>query len=521
MTSPTRPFPRRRVRWGMIVTLILAAVLAGCAENALKLAPGSATEPWVPGETGGSALLPGNDAPRAAAAGPADFSPPSNTAAARLAPPPQLVAGETYQLPQLIDIAARNTPQTRIAWEEARQAALAVGMTEATFLPTITATVIGGAQRVRTPLPDNITGIDSFTTTEDGVVPAVLLEWLVFDFGQRRANAEAARHTSFAANIDFTGAHQQVIYNVTIAYYRYGATQARERAARQALANSRLIQNAADGRMERGIGTSVEVAQARQQVAQARLRLVEAEGTRRDAYQGLLAAMGISPMTEIRVGDVGARRLPRSVGQPTEEVIEAALARRPDVLAAYSRLKASEAGIRASRAEFLPKVYLSGIAASDRTSLSVNGLPGIGQQSTSAGVLVGVAVPIYSGGLRKAQLEQAKSLSATAKDAFTQTQDAAAREIVVANDTLRTALAAHAAASELVAAAEVTYDAALQSYRNGVGTLTDATAADTGLLDARQARADAHAAALAAAATLAFSLGTMTSTEAPARTTVR
>ncbi|MDQ0317389.1 TolC family protein [Amorphus orientalis] len=512
--SPTsRSSARRRV----ILLLGVALALGGCADNALKLAPKSPSEPWTPASDNRSALLPEGQGADTAGSAESDFRPPSDPAAAVLEPPPQLVAGRTYDLPELIDIAARNNPRTRIAWEEARQAALAVGMTEATFLPTLTATVIGGAQQVRTPLPDNITGIDSFTTTVDGVVPALLVEWLVFDFGQRRANAEAARHNSFAANVSFTGAHQQVIYEVAVAYYRYGATIAQERAAHQALRNSRLIQNAADSRNDRGLGTSVEVAQARQQVAQSKLRLVEAQGARRDAYQGLLAAMGVSPMTEIKVGDVAGRTLPRSVGQPTEQMIKAALAQRPDVLAAYSRLQASEAGIRAAEAEFRPKVYLSGIAAQDQADFSVGGLPGVGQQSTSAGVLVGMAIPIYSGGLRRAQLEEAKSLSQSAKEVFTQTQDAAAREIVIASDTLRTALEAHAAARELTAAADVTYDAALESYRSGVGTITDATAADTGLLDARQAQADAHAAALVAASTLAFSLGKMTSQDAPAR----
>lgn len=101
---------------------------------------------------------------------------------------------------------------------------------------------------------------------------------------------------------------------------------------------------------------------------------------------------------------------------------------------------------------------------------------------------------------------------------MTQTQDAAAREIVIASDTLRTALAAYVAATELTIAAEVTYDAALQSYRSGVGTITDATAADSGLLDARQSLSDAHAAALVAASTLAFALGNLTSQESPSRT---
>jgi len=497
-----------------LAALALVGLLSGCADNALKLAPASPSEPWSPSADTGPALLPAGDDAQPPRTGSRDFIAPPDPAAAVLDPPPQLQAGHTYQLPELIDIAARNNPRTRIAWEEARQAALAVGMTEATFLPTITATVIGGAQKVRTPLPDNITGIDSFTTTTEGVVPAVLVEWLLFDFGQRRANADVARQNSFAANVAFTGAHQRVIYEVAAAYYRYGAAQARERAAAQALRNSRLIDDAARSRKQRGLGTSVEVAQARQQVAQSKLRVVEAQGARRDAYQGLLAAMGVSPMTEIRVGDVASRRLPRSVGEPTEEMIRAALAQRPDVLAAYSRMKASEAGIRASEADFMPKVYLSGIAAHNDTSFSVDSLPGLGQQTTSAGVLVGVALPIYSGGLRRAQLEEAKSLSENARQVFTETQDAAAREIVITGDTLRTALAAHAAARELTEAANVTYDAALASYRSGVGTITDATAADSGLLDARQAQADAHAAALVAASTLAFSLGRMTSRDA-------
>ena len=109
-----------------------------------------------------------------------------------------------------------------------------------------------------------------------------------------------------------------------------------------------------------------------------------------------------------------------------------------------------------------------------------------------------------------AQREQARSVSNAARDTFVETQDAAAREIVMASNTLRTALAAHAAARALTSAAATTYDAAFQSYKSGIATVTDATAADTGLLDARVAQADAHAAALVAAATVAFALGAMT-----------
>ena len=61
----------------------------------------------------------------------------------------------------------------------------------------------------------------------------------------------------------------------------------------------------------------------------------------------------------------------------------------------------------------------------------------------------------------------------------------------------------------------VTYNAAFEAYQNGLGTLTDVTAADSSLLDAREAQADAHAASLLAASSLAFMLGNMTSSSAP------
>jgi outer membrane protein len=72
---------------------------------------------------------------------------------------------------------------------------------------------------------------------------------------------------------------------------------------------------------------------------------------------------------------------------------------------------------------------------------------------------------------------------------------------------LRTSLEAFSAASELTRASELTHKAALEYYSKGLGTLTDLTAAHSGLLQARLARAKAHSDALIASATLAFATG--------------
>jgi outer membrane protein TolC len=73
----------------------------------------------------------------------------------------------------------------------------------------------------------------------------------------------------------------------------------------------------------------------------------------------------------------------------------------------------------------------------------------------------------------------------------------------------RPSIAAYDAASSLSKAAQTTFDAASVAYRSGVGSITDATLSQTGLLGARQAMVDAYSAALTAAATLAFATGSL------------
>jgi outer membrane protein TolC len=257
----------------------------------------------------------------------------------------------------------------------------------------------------------------------------------------------------------------------------------------------------------------METAQARQAVAQAELRRVQAQGAERDAYQGLLAAVGVN--VELKVDAVSAARrpLPAPASAPLEATIRQALSRRPDVAASYAAVQASKAGVKAAQADYLPKVYAGGNLAWGSGDFDVSGLPSIGQQGSGNGLLVGVTLPLYDAGLREAQVREAESRAKAAADELQRVQTAAVTEIIAARNALRTALESHRAATALVAAASTTYDAALAAYRNGLGTIDAATEADTALLDARQAQADAHAAALAGAVNLAFVVGALTSRE--------
>ena len=491
----------------------IALLLAGCAPNAANMTSPGADRPWAPnGNEDGvwSAQIEPSAAPVSATGAP-DFSVPANPALAALPKTTEIDPARSYKLPELIDIAQRTNPATRGAWQRAREAALAVGMVEATYLPLVTANVIAGRQTAESPLPVPIGTTRYFETNSEGVAPSIALQWLVFDFGQRAAIADVAKHGAIAANVLFNGEHQKLIFDVTRSYYAYGASLTRAKIAQQTLRNSMAIRAAAEDRLSLGLATTVEVAQARQQVAQSELRRVQAEGQLRDAYQVLLAAMGVNATLRINLADTGQRRLPDASNVPLDAMIKLALAQRPDVIASYSALQATQSGIKAAQAEFLPKVFVAGAVATGQGNFNANGLPSIGQQATGSGVLIGATVPLYDAGLRAAQLKQAESRAGAAESTFQRTQTLAVTEIVTASNALRTSLESYKAASSLVTAASTTYDAALAAYQNGVGTVTAVTAADNALLDAKQAQADSHAAALTGAANLACVVGAMTS----------
>ncbi|WP_154667030.1 TolC family protein [Chania multitudinisentens] len=481
----------------VICTVMGLWMLTGCATDQLDLAPASPSSPWAP-----------NASPTMNSGG--NFSVPANPLVAELSPPPAMDIEHVYQLPELIDIAQMQNQDTRIAWQQARQAALAVGMVESTFLPMISASVIGGYQSTRTPLPYKVGAQQDLDTSSSAVVPALALQWLIFDFGQRSALQEAAKYTSYAANVTFNGMHQKLIYDVTRTYFQYGAAVARSKVAQGTLHNSQMILQAAQARRNKGIATAVEVAQAQQQVAQAELNRVVSQGAERDSWQALLGAMGISPLSRFKVALTEDKPLPEMTSPPTQAMIKLALSQRPDVLASYADVQAAASGIKAVEADFLPKVYLAGVVAGGNGRFDVQGLPPIGPQTSSSSILLGVSVPLYDGGLRAARVKEAESRAAATNEGFKKTQELAVREIVVAADTLHSALESNKAALNLVKTAFITYDAALESYRNGVGTITVANEAANGLLTAQQMSTDAHAAALIAASNLAFVMGKMT-----------
>jgi outer membrane protein len=422
---------------------------------------------------------------------------------------PSFVSQQRYDLPALIDLAERNNPDTRAAWEAARAAAAAVGLVESSYLPQLSLEAIGGFQRTPLPAPKDLVPAGYFISDTRELIPALAIKWLLFDFGQRDANRDAARAESFVSNVAFTGTHQKIAFTVSQAYYELGAAHGRLRAAQAALRTALVSQNAATARRTQGLATVVAVAQAERQAAQARYAVAQAEGALTIARASLIATLGIPPDAEIEVADSSEIEMPMRPSESVSAAIREAMSHRPDIIAALGAVDAAEARLKAERRSYYPTIGLKAQLFQNIGSVSSDGKPYSNIDKTGAAVLLSFGVPIFDGGERSSRVSAAQANVHALEAQFDATRDAAATQVVKAYNTLLTSLAQYDAARAVGEAAHTAYEAALRSYKTGVGTYTDLASEENAVAQAEDQIEDARAASHTAAAGLAFAMGTI------------
>jgi outer membrane protein len=466
------------------------AFIAGAfgAHLAIAQAPPSPERPWA---------IPESAVRRAAALGNTGFSVPR----------------KQYDLPALVDLAERESPETREAWEVAREAAAGIGLAESAYLPQLSLQAIGGFQHTPLPAPKNLVPAGYFVSDTREVIPALVLKWLLFDFGRRDAQLQAARADSFVANVSFTGAHQKLIFQVSQAYFDLGAARGKLHAAQKALSTALTTQDAAVAKQNNGLATVVAVAQAQRQTAQARYTLAAAEGTERTAWANLIVALGVPAATEIDVVDSAELPLPPAPADSVSKAVEQALAHRPDVIAALGNVDAAEAALKGERRSYYPEIELSGQAFQNIGSLNSDGGPYSSIDRPGQSLLLSFKVPLFDGGTRRNRIAMADAKARQAQEQLAGARDAASQQVVRAYNGLLTSLAEYDAATELSQAAHTAYEAALRSYRQGVGTYTDLATEENGVVQGDTQVEDARANAHTAAAALALSMGAIDITD--------
>jgi outer membrane protein TolC len=469
--------------WGP--ALLVAAVAAGGCLHARSPvdAPAAPDRPWSPP---GDLRLPPAESPGEGGESPL---------------PPALLAAVAEQggvigLPQALDLALRSSPRTREAWLAARAAAAEVGSRAAAFWPDLGATLEAG--RVR-----GTAGGGQLSFQQNTATPALDLSWLLFDFGGREAEVTEARQLLVAANFAHHDALQDVVLDVTTAYYSYVSARALRDAANADVEGATASLEAAERRHQAGLATIADVLQARTALSSSRLALQRAEGDMQVIRGALATAMGLPADLPVEAAPLPEDIPVAAASEGIEQALSRALALRPDVLAARARAAAAGERIAQERADGLPALTLSG--AGSRVYYDTAGRDP--SDNYSARVLL--RVPLFSGREHHYDVERARQEAAQAQAQVATLANQVRLQVWTAYYDLQTAAARFATTGDLLASAEESARVAAGRYQAGVGSILDLLAAQSALADARAQRILARADWLLSLARLAHDTGNL------------
>jgi outer membrane protein TolC len=425
----------------------------------------------------------------------------------------------TYSLAELIDVAERNNPRTRLAWERARQFANELGVAKSSYYPILAGVAVFADQRIINPFPKPLAPRGYVMVEIPAVVPQVSLQYLIFDFGKREAQVDAATAEKLAAGANFIQANQQVAFRVASTFYQLLTQQERLAAAEATLKTAQTTADAAEFQLRNGRSTLPDVLNARAEASQAVFDRESADGDEKIARVSLTEAVGVEPSPNITIDAGSSAPLPSELAASIDALIDRAIADRPDLAAQALEIRAADDAIRAARAEYKPKIVLQGTAA--QTSIwptADYGELGNASQATWSAALA-IQWRIFDGGERKNEVLKAESKKRAAVEEMREKRDEATRQVWTAYIAFRTALRKQQAAVALLESANASYSASLDAYKYGVKNLIDVVTAEKQLAQARLSNVSARSQLFLEAVELEFVTGNLLRTTPPATTT--
>jgi outer membrane protein len=424
---------------------------------------------------------------------------------------------KVYDLPALTDIAERTNPETRVAWERARQAAAAVGLSESAYYPYLTASAIAGYEKAFIPFPalQQGPGPTDVTVVGGGTLGfelksariALDMKWLLLDFGERSAAKTVAEEGLTAANVGFNAVHQQVVFAVARRFYEFNSARQRVESAEISQRAAETLAESARLRFDHGLGTKPEVLQAEELSARETFEVVAARGAMSDALVELVDSLGILPTTKLQVARLPEQTFDPDATESLDDLIARALVQRPDLVAKLSRVRAARAEVKGAKAAYYPKLVLdSHVGWLDQT-MSAAGSPYFGGNKPVYGAAILVSVPVFDGFARREKLRSAESELAANEDELTHSRDSVMREVWRVRTQVDTAIRKLDSAEKLIAASESAFDASLEAYKHGLATYVEVSNAQRSVASARSVMVDTRASVYVSLTNLALTVG--------------
>jgi outer membrane protein TolC len=413
-----------------------------------------------------------------------------------------LDATKVYTLAELIDLAQRHNPETRVAWEEAKARAASLGIARSAFYPTLTAVALAATVR------DAALIGEFFHRQTLGIFePTLHVDYLVFDFGGRSGAVDVAKANLLIANLSFNDTHRQLIFKVSSAYFRLLNAKGQREAAEASLKNAQTVEEDSQSRLDNGLGTKPDLLEATAARAQSDYDLQAAVGAEDIAHGDLATSMGLPAETQFQVQDIHELRTPTAMADSIDAEIDRAFSQRPELMQQVARVRSAEGALKQAHSAYIPTIGFSGDGGLARAYGQQDLYPGHYAQGEYWTVGVQMKWTLFDGLRREHEVAEAKAEKRSAEASIDALRDQIGDEVWTAYSNMKTALRQQQAAAALLAASDQSYESARESYSEGVRSQLDVISAQKTLAQARSEDILARTQLLLQVADLAFRTG--------------
>jgi len=230
---------------------------------------------------------------------------------------------------------------------------------------------------------------------------------------------------------------------------------------------------AARDRFEVGEITRTDVAQAEARLSGARAQLSGAQAALAASRAGYARVTGIEPVEPVSAAASEA------VPSDYADAVETAIARNPDLLASQFNETAAEQNVRIARGAMMPEVGLRASVSEGRANDFA------GQGTGSASVTASVSMPIFTGGLNRSNIREARASADQARLVSVNVRRQVIEGATNAWNNYLAALAVIESSREAVRANEIAFEGVEQEAFVGLRTTLDVLNAEQELLNSR------------------------------------
>ncbi|MBO4956942.1 MAG: TolC family protein [Rickettsiales bacterium] len=387
-----------------------------------------------------------------------------------------LATGEELDLQDLIRLSVCNNPELKAEYLNIEIAKSKKKQAIAEYLPTISGNV--STNEVYSKKEDS-KSVDSNTYSAK-----ISLDWLIYDFGGRRARNRIYKNNINIADFSYSSKLYDLILSVNTTYLNLLGAQEILKSAEENEKAFKKSYEESSKKYNIGMTTLNDKLQAKTQYEESTLEVVNAKNMI-EQYSGQLAVLlNLTPKTKFNLAKPSTNKdiTKLEIENDIDKMIGLALKNRTEIKEKQESINYIENNLKSIKSELMPKISASG-SFNHNDSWEDNSL-----YENSGNIGINVSVPLFSGFSKVNKITQTKYEYKKAKYALEVTKNIVANEVWTAYQNYKKSIESYKISQQILQSAEENLKVASKSYSVGKVDIINLLTANSKLAEAKKER---------------------------------